>query len=128
MATATLPAPTASSTKPAPSSSKSFWPRELIFASPNPSTLPGGRQLDAAPMCPCNDCWQYGSHALAPHRPPKAPKTVQPKAAKQSSKGSPLRFLKKSNASKESVASDMRPLRQSITLASAASSVYGAEN
>ncbi|KAL1903381.1 hypothetical protein Sste5346_000007 [Sporothrix stenoceras] len=106
------------STSSSSSSSKSFWPRELVFASPNPTQLEGGRQLEGAPMCPCNACWEYGSHTLAP---PKAPKT--PKASSKDKK-SPLQFLKKSNSSKDSVASDLRPLKQSVTLASAASSVY----
>ncbi|CAK7202299.1 hypothetical protein SEUCBS139899_005021 [Sporothrix eucalyptigena] len=101
------------------SSSKGFWPRELVFAaSPNPTTLEGGRQLEGAPMCPCNSCWEYGSHALAPPKASKAPKA--PKEKK-----SPLQFLKRANASKDSVASDMRPLQQPVALASAASSVYG---
>lgn len=112
--------PATSSSSSTSSASKSFWPRELIFASTNPTQLEGGRQLEGAPMCPCSACWEYGSHTLAPPKAPKAPKV----SSSSKDKKSPLNFLKKANSSKESVASDMRPLKQSVTLASAASSVY----
>ncbi|CAK7209466.1 hypothetical protein SCUCBS95973_000450 [Sporothrix curviconia] len=105
--------PSSSST----SSSKSFWPRSLVIASPHPSQLQGGRQLEGAPMCPCNACWECGSHTLAPPKAPKAPKE----------KKSPLQFLTRANSSKESVASDMRPLKQAVSTVSAASSVYGGD-
>ncbi|KIH91438.1 hypothetical protein SPBR_02124 [Sporothrix brasiliensis 5110] len=118
--------PPAFSASSSSSSSKNLWPSKLALASPNPTQLEGGRQLEGAPMCPCNDCWEYGSHRLAPPRAPKAPKAPKPSAASSSKdKKSPLHFIKKTNTSKESVASDMHPLKQSVTLASAASSVYG---
>ncbi|EPE03767.1 hypothetical protein F503_06473 [Ophiostoma piceae UAMH 11346] len=136
-APSTSSAPTAKLTS-STSTAKSFWPRELMFsASPHPSQLEGGRQMDVAPMCPCHDCWEYGSHAFAPPRRPKATKT--PRASKASNskppkttlflneKKSPLHFLKRLNGSKDSVASDMRPLRHPIGLASAANSVHSME-
>ncbi|CAK7241960.1 MAG: hypothetical protein STHCBS139747_003433 [Sporothrix thermara] len=115
----------ASSTSSSSSSTKGFWSR-IIVASPNPSQLQGGRQLEGAPMCPCHDCWEYGSHNLAPPKLPKAPKASKtPKAPKE--KKSPLQIFKRANSSKESVASDLQPLKQSVTLVSAASSIHGGE-
>ncbi|CAK7263367.1 hypothetical protein SEPCBS57363_000541 [Sporothrix epigloea] len=114
-----MPSPNSSSSSSLNSTSSNFWSRNFIIASSNPTQLQGGRQLQGAPLCPCHDCWEYGSHALAPPKAPKAPKTI--KVVKD--KRSLLQFFKWENSSNESVSSDLRPLKQCETLMSTASSV-----
>ncbi|CAK7567175.1 MAG: hypothetical protein SEPTF4163_005137 [Sporothrix epigloea] len=111
--------PNSSNSSSLKSTSSSFWSRDFIIASSNPTQLQGGRQLEGAPLCPCHDCWEYGSHALAPPKAPKAPKSIKVVKGKRSL----LQFIKWENSSNESVSSDMRPLKQSVTLMSTTSSI-----
>jgi len=81
-----------------------FWPRELIFATPNPGTAQGSR----APLCPCAACFKAPPTTVKPGTATTAP-APEPKKKRKTRRGL-LAGRLRPRASLDSLASDMLPL------------------